>query len=202
MARMFTSVWLGILAVGVVGPALAGPNQNFKVAVHVEAHIPKRMCADLPVIAGCGDIQTTYEGANIDFFPVFFDLVGYNAIEYGVVWPDAWGSCAYTVCTYSSFRDIRWPGDSMMHGYGECEHDPVTVPGWGWLYATGPGTICLVDPPEPISYLGVSGCGKDRLDFPVCNFCAGILGSVGDDPCGPTATESSTWSSIKALFLE
>ena len=57
-----------------------GANENAKAAIHVLAHDPDLTCSrNFPVIALCDEIVTTYEGCgDVDFFPVFFDLVEYQ----------------------------------------------------------------------------------------------------------------------------
>jgi hypothetical protein len=154
----------------------------------------------LPTISDCGDIQTTYEGDDLDFFPVFYNLVEYVTFTYGVSWPDAWGDCAFSVCSDGSIGTIRTSGDGITHSYVECQPGPVGIPGWGWLYASSSGFICVIDHPlETGEYPGLSSCNHEA-DFTTCSFCAGVNGAYGDDPCGPSATEPSSWSEIKAIF--
>jgi hypothetical protein len=58
--------------------------------------------------------------------------------------------------------------------------------------------VCPV--PNPTTGLiGASDCNYIE-DPPMCVFCAGIGGFIGDDPCEPTGTESATWGGIKSMF--
>jgi hypothetical protein len=178
---------------------MAGPNAGFKVAVHVQAHSAKQQCSALPAISGCGDIQTTYAGENLDFFPVFYDLVDYKTFAYGVTWPDSWGTCVFSACSFGSIGTIQTSGDGITHSYSPCRPGPVAIPGWGWLYANSQGFVCVVQYPDPGEPYLMSGC-DEQFDNPDCNFCAGVNGAYGDDPCGPSSTEPSSWSEIKAIF--
>jgi hypothetical protein len=199
MRRMFKSACLCILVFGLYSTALGGPNAGFKVAVHVQMHTAKQSCLDLPAIVNCHDIQTTCSSAGVDFFPVFYDLTDYIAISYGVIWPDAWGSCVFNICSWSSFGDIETSGDGISQAWHDCQSGPVAVLGWGWLDASSPGVICLVDHPEPLLDLAVSSCSNEK-DIGTCSFCGGVYGALGDDPCGPSAIESSAWGDIKSMF--
>jgi hypothetical protein len=179
--------------------AMAGNNPDAKCAVHVKTHNAKQSCASLPVITGCQDIVTTYPGYSFDAFPVFFDLVEYLGLEYAMCWPAEWiYSAAFTSCSDLIIGGILWSGDGVSQTWTACQPGPVAMPGWAWLYAGGPGIVCIC--PHPASgQILVLDC-QEGLDEPVCNFCAGVYGYIGDDPCWPTATEQSTWGGIKSMF--
>jgi hypothetical protein len=54
--------------------------------------------------------------------------------------------------------------------------------------------------PHPTSgSISVLGCAEN-LGTEMCNFCAGVYGQLGDDPCVPTNTIPTTWGNIKAMF--
>ena len=175
--------------------ALAGANLDAKVAVHVRDHNAKLACS--VTITGCVDINTTWSGYSIDAFPVFFDLVEFLGCEYGMCWPTwtygaAWNNCADLV-----IGSIINPGEGASHTWLTCQTG-VAVPSYLWLYADGPGMICVC--PHPISGgILVLDCAEG-LDTPGCIFCAGVYGLIGDDPCLPTATSPSTWGEIKGMF--
>ena len=177
--------------------AFAGLNPDAKVAVHVRPHSAKAGCTLTPAILDCGDIVTTEPGFSVDAFPVFFDLVEYLGCEYGLCWPSWTYSAAFTNCATFVIGAIDWPGSGASHTWTDCQYG-VMVPSFVWLYASGPGYICVC--PHPISGLiAVLDC-HEGLDAPRCNFCAGVYGYIGDDPCWPTGTEASTWSEIKGMF--
>ena len=72
--------------------------------------------------------------------------------------------------------------------------------GWGWISEPDPAQVCVCvhDVTYPINIGDCSG----PIDHPAYGpYCAGIAGAGGDNPCsGPTATEQSTWGTIKGLL--
>jgi hypothetical protein len=175
--------------------AFAGLNADAKVAVHVRPHNAKAGCT--VNIVTCVDINTTEPGYSVDAFPVFFDLVEFLGCEYGLCWPTWTYSAAFTNCATFVIGSITWPGDGASHTWTDCGYG-VCVPSFVWLYADGPGMICPC--PHPISgSISVLDC-HEGLDGPICIFCAGVYGLIGDDPCWPTGTEPSSWGEIKGLF--
>ncbi len=188
-------------------PFRRGVNRTAKVAVHVLPHNDTMTCVrHFPSLEGCQDIITTSSEHDVDFFPVFYDLVEYTSVEYSVTWPGTY-SCVFTSCTESTVGTIRWPAghgdpeqweDSIWSVWIECQQGPVAIPGWGWLYEPNPSMICIV--PHRISgaiTLVDCNAGPNWLQ---CNFCAGFAGAAGDAPCGASRTEDKTWSEIKAMF--
>jgi hypothetical protein len=169
------------LAFGVSTIALCGSNPSAKVAIHVRAHAAKQTCQNLPTISECSDIVTTYEGSSFDFFPVFFNLTEYVGFEYGVTWPSWTYSCAFTSCSDLVIGGIEWPGDGVSQAWTECQSGAVAIPGWGWLDADSAGLVCVVDHPGS-QVIKVLDCNQS-VDEPVDNFCAGVYGATGDDPC-------------------
>jgi hypothetical protein len=125
--------------------------------------------------------------------------VEYQGVEYGLAWCDS-GPCEgalFTSCSDLTIGDIVQSGDGISQAWFSCRSGPA-VPGWAWIYATGPSLVCLV--PHPISYsLSVLGC-SENLGTPMCTFCAGVYGKIGDDPCAPTNIQPTTWGGIKAIF--
>jgi len=176
--------------------AFAGANPDAKVAVHVRPHNAKAGCT--VAIAGCADIVTTEASYNFDAFPVFFDLAEYKAVEYGLCWPTWTYSAGFTNCAEFVIGEILWPGDGASHTWAACQPGPVMTPSFVWLYADGPGMVCAC--PHPVSGLVTVLDCSDLYDDPICNFCAGVYGLVGDDPCEPTGTETSSWGEIKGMF--
>ena len=180
------------------GAAFAGLNANGKVAVHVEVHASRTCTKSFPTITSCADIIATEAGPEVDAFPVFFDLVEYQGFDYGLTWPGSY-SCSFTSCSDLAIGTIMWPGDGISHAYYSCQPGPVAVTGWGWIY--GGGMVCVVDHPTA-GKINIGDC-SGQLDEPVCLYCAGIGGTIGDDPCepcGPSGMSRQTWGGIKNLF--
>jgi uncharacterized repeat protein (TIGR01451 family) len=180
----------------------AGP-VLFKVAVHVEAHDDRRTCSsNMPVLETCADIKYTSEAQvySVDAFPVFFDLVEYQGVEYALSWCDS-GTCydaVFTSCSDFSIGDIEHSGDGIAQAWTSCHPGPCAVPGWAWIYADGPTTICVVGHPETWS-VHLLDCAS-RMGNPEGSYCAGICGDLGDDPCATTDQRPTTWGDIKAIF--
>ena len=177
------------------GGPYGGDNQDCKVAVHVLPHASRSCTKSYPAIMGCGDIITTEPGMDVDAFPVFFDLVEYRALEFGMSWPGLY-SALYRSCSDLTVGNILFPGDGVYHIWEQCQIEPACVPGWAWIWDYG--MISIVDHPD-YGHIYVTDC-LGRRDEPQCNFSAGIGGFVGDDPCEPTSAEPAKWGAIKAIF--
>jgi hypothetical protein len=175
--------------------AWAGANPNAKAAVHVLPHASRSCTKNFPVILDCGDIITTEPSPDVDAFPVFFDLTAYQGLDYGMTWPGTY-SCVFTSCADLAIGNIVWSGDGISQAWLACVVDSVCVAGWAWIY--GSGIVCIA--PHPEAGGPTIGDCTPEPDSLICNFCAGIGGYFGDDPCLPTATEPSTWGSIKRMF--
>jgi hypothetical protein len=187
-----------ILTLALSGVALAGHNPNAKAAVHVRPHSAKLGC-DYGTINTCDDLIVTEPGHDVDVFPVFFDLNEFLGCEYGMWWPDWTYSGAFSNCADLVIGDIIWPGDGASHTWLTCQTGLwVCVPSYIWLYADGPGMVCVV--PHPVGgAIRVLDCAEG-LDEPFATFCAGVYGVIGDDPCPPVGTSLGTWGEIKGVF--
>jgi hypothetical protein len=173
----------------------AGINQQGKVAIHALPHASRSCTKSFPVIADCAEIVTTEPGPDADCFPVFFDLVEYQGFDYGMTWPGMY-SCVFTSCSDLTIGGIVWPGDGVSHAWTACQTDPIAITGWGWIYDYG--MVGVVDHPEALD-INIGDCQGD-FNQPLCSYFAGIGGYIGDDPCEPTATKSTSWGGIKAMY--
>ena len=180
------------------GVALAGSNPLAKVTVHVKDHNAKQGCGTLPAITACEDIITTYAGFSFDAFPVFFDLVEYQGVEYGLCWPDWTYSAAWTQCADLVIGAIVWPGDGISQTWTACHAEAIVITGWAWLYADAPGLVTVCN--HPVSgAIQILDC-SEGLDGPVGNYPAGVYGAEGEDPCEPVMIKPTTWGAIKGIF--
>jgi hypothetical protein len=187
-----------VLILSFTAAALAGHNPDTKVAVHVRPHSAKLGC-DYGTIVTCDDLAVTEPGKDIDAFPVFFDLSEFLGCEYGMSWPDWTYSAAFTNCADLVIGGIILPGDGASHTWLVCQTGLwVCVPSYIWLYADGPGMICVVSHPEG-GAISLLDCAEG-IDQPFATFCAGVYGVIGDDPCPPVGTSEDTWSGIKHVF--
>jgi hypothetical protein len=193
---------------GADAPEDEGLNTQAKVAVHVLNHGSRGCTKSFPVIMDCSDIIATCPGNDVDFFPVFFNLVEYQGFEYSVEWPGTY-SCNFISCSYSTIGSIVWPAgavppetnqDWIGQAWEECQPHTIAIPGWGWIFEPGPATIRIVACTSTYG-LYIGDCRwPSGLNQPVCYFAAGIGGALGDEPCGPSTIENTTWGGIKAIF--
>jgi len=193
---------VAVLLVFLVSACRAG-DEDVKVAIHVQAHHADQTCENLPALEGCGDFVTTYSGCgDIDVFTVFFDFEGLRVTEWALDWPAEWGSGITTHCGLLSINDIIMPGDWISLAWGDCQPGPTKISAWTLLDANTPGRV---DPiPRPVygtlpPFLGILDCDFMEVDV-ICVFGAGVCGDFGDDPCGPSAAEPTTWGGIKNMF--
>jgi uncharacterized repeat protein (TIGR01451 family) len=174
---------------------------QWKAAVHVLEWGGGCCDEGLPLIEGCEDIVTTYEGCGeIYIFPVFYDLTELAGIQYGLTWPQTWGSCTFTRCAGDfSLGGIVNPGDGVSFAWEECQAVSVVVTGYGLLTANSPGEIRIVANPST-ALITATDC--DFIDVPPAQtFYAGVCGIEGQDPCGGTVRAvPTTWGQIKAMF--
>jgi uncharacterized repeat protein (TIGR01451 family) len=174
---------------------------HFITVVHVEEHLERRSCAeDMPVITACEDIITTTEAWNVDVFPVFYEIEEYVGVEYGLWWdPGTSYPAAFTSCSDLTIGDIANPGDGVSQTWTSCQTGPAAIPGWAWIYGEAPTFVCVVHHPMSEAVL-VLDC-EEQLGYQLVNFCAGIYGAQGDDPCGgPQNVQPTTWGKIKSMF--
>jgi hypothetical protein len=178
-----------------------GANIEHKVAVHVLAHQARTCSKAFPAISSCEDIITTYAGqGDIDVFPVFYELTGVTGIEYGLMWPEEWGTCVYTKCAGEfSIGEIVNPGDGVAQTWSECQEVSVVVAGFGWLAAADSGKVYIVPKPGG-GIIGAVDCAYIE-DAPIDTVAAGIGGASGDDPCETFLDRgANNWGEIKDLF--
>jgi len=195
------------LTLVITAAALAGPGQNplTKIAIHAKAY--PTTCKQIPTFADCHGIVTTLAGSggNVNVIPVLFDIASYTVAEFGMTWPAEWGTMSWLRCKGNiAIGTIMNPGDGTAISWSVCMAGWSVAPGLGWLTPTGPGIVSPI--PNPATGdMGVVDCtptsqGGPYYDHPMCVFSAGIDGMTGDDPCEETATEQSTWGSIKGMF--
>jgi len=210
MSRKFTraSALFVTLAVTSASAVLAGvarsPTYPYGLAaIHVVQHGTN--CKTLTPFQNTSQINTTYIGTgDIDVIPVFFEINGYRAIEFGLTWPAEWGSCSFTTCgTAFGEGSIINPGDDMFRLWSDCQLSWSAVAGYGWLTAQSSGQVELVPPDYGHFGLGVIDC--DDVWHPLYGtYSAGVGWINGDnlcpctDPLYATMTNSETDTCVAA----
>lgn len=192
-----------VLVFAISATASAGHNVMNKIAIHTKSH-PTSCTKSYPSFTNCTQIITTWPGCgDLDVMPIFFDLVEITVTEFGLDWPDEWGTMSWVRCKGTiAVGGILYPGDGTAISWQTCQYAWSQAPGYGWLVAMGPGIV------YPIPYfatgdIGVVDCAPSPgpyYDWPAGYYSAGICGYIGDDPCAPDATVPSTWGAIKTLF--
>jgi hypothetical protein len=199
MAKILVIALSTLLVVAVA--VSAGSNSGFKMSFHVLPHEDRSCGSNWPVITGCSEISNTYAVCGeIDVFPVFYDLVEVRSIEYGIDWPEDWGSCVFTPCAGDFVEgDIVTPGDGVAHEWTECYVAWSVVTGYAWLTASSPGIIVPVVNPATQAF-GTRDCdGVGDLALGIAS--AGVCGIPAEDPCDcGCPVEPQTWSAIKGMF--
>jgi hypothetical protein len=193
--RLVIAIMVIAIVASVASPCLAGNNPLGKVAVHVRPHNAKLAC-NAGTILDCTDVVETEASFSVDAFPVFYDLVEFLGVEYGLNWPAWTYSAAFTSCSDLVIDAVDWPGSGAAHTWTSCQTG-VAIPSFVWLYADGAGQICPTDNPS-VGAIRILDC-SEALDIPTSVFCAGVYGATGDDPC-QDATEATTWGAIKNVF--
>jgi hypothetical protein len=187
-----------VLTIALSIAAQAGLNAGARMTFHVIPHTSRSCTKGFPVITGCEDIVTTEAAAEVDAFPVFYDLVEYQGFDYGMTWPGMY-TCTFTSCSDLTIGGIVNPGDAISHAWYACQSKTIAIPGWGWI--TDYGLICAV--PHPLfGHVNAGDCqgGTTPDSIPSgMHCCAGIGGALGQNACG-CATEPCTWSGIKQMF--
>jgi hypothetical protein len=170
-----------LIVVVLASSSLAGNNPGAKVAVHVVPHDDSRSCGtNFPDFYSICYIEYFYLGCDgIDVFPVFFDLVEYRGFEYSLTWQGS-ASCLFTSCSDLHIGDITASGEGISQVWFDCQYG-WGIPGYGWIEPSQPTRICVT--PHPIGgAVKVLDC-FNGVDEPPWNYCAGVCGEAGDDPC-------------------
>jgi hypothetical protein len=196
-------VIIALLVLAFTASTCRAGDEDVKVALHVQEHDADQSCDNLPAIAGCGDISTTYSGCGeVDVFTVFFDFDGCTGAEWALTWPEEWGTALTTSCGDFTIGTITAPGDWVATTWSTCQPGPAIIPAWTRLTAGGPGRVDPIPKYRPGRmdyFLGIANCSFAEINV-MCAFGVGVCGMYGGDPCGPTASEPTTWGLIKGMF--
>jgi hypothetical protein len=195
-----------------------GMNPNVNFAIDVQARNNKRQCT--PLYTSCTMINNEFHTLGfIDAIVVVYVYTVITAVEYGLSYPVPYFT-GFTSC--SDFII----GGTDLGGTMSCAHTWTTPQyatspdpgssgigvGWLKLYVYGPGRIDFI--PSDLGNIIVLDPNNAIDEYHTLH--SGFIGSAtppdppgepvwesGDlPPCamGPTATEPSTWGSVKSLY--
>ena len=179
-------------------------NQNVKFALHIEPHTTRSCSKAMPAITSRDDLHRVHDMyEDIDVFFVVFDFDSVTGVQFGLTWPEAWGSAATTYCADFAIGTIVNPGDGMAVTWGDCNllgskpsFWPVT---WSWILPNSDGEIEIGDNPST-SALTTSSCAFIEAE-PDSIFNAGInVDPYEGPPGGSVGIQPTSWGAIKAMF--
>lgn len=193
--------WRLVLAVSLVtivlaGAASAGWNPAAWIAFHIKQH--GTSCTEFPTFTSCSQISTTYLGTgDIDVIPVFYNLNEYTQIGVAMDWPSEWGTMSWVRCKGDGqIGTLTDPNDYARIYWTTCQHTWSVAPGYGWLYAAGPGFVGSSMYMNSLVY----DCQATNQADRACPGWSGIGGWIGNDPCTASATDETSWGRVKAIF--
>ncbi len=194
-----------VLAVGVLlarpAPASSSAgNASLKAALHVEPHQTRTCAKNMPSLAGRSDLVRTWDTySDVDVFFVVFSYDSLTGVEFGLEWPQDWGTGFTCHCGDLAAGGISRPGDAMTLTWETCQSNgsrPACWPiAWTWLSPSSDGEVEI----SPYS-LVVTDCAFAEAE-PDSIFNAGLnVDPYEGPPGGGVAVEPTTWGALKAMF--
>jgi hypothetical protein len=205
MKLLMLLVVVVVLAVGfesVCGATVA--NQTSKFVLHIEQHAARSCAEGMPSIGTRDDLERVHDTCeDIDVFFVIFGFDSLRGVQYGLVWPEGWGSASTTHCADFAVGSIVNPGDGMAMTWSGCQLAgavPAFWPvAWSWLLPASEGQIQISNNPATDA-LTVSSCSFEEAE-PESVFFAGVNTDPYEGPPGDgVGIEPTSWGQIKAMF--
>jgi len=178
----------------------APDNQNLKVVLHVEAHETRTCSKNMPSISDRADFKRVWDTyTDVDVFFVIFSYDSLTGVEFGLRWPQDWGSAFTYHCADLSIGSISDPGDGMSITWQTCQRSdarprywPVA---WTWLAPVSDGEVEITQ-----HLLKTSNCAFQTSE-PESIFNAGLnVDPYEGPPGGGVAVQPMTWGGVKAMF--
>lgn len=202
-----------VMTVGIASHAFAAANPNIQLALDMQAKSKTRTCTTLAsVYSSCSVINpSSAVGAGVgtlDVIPVVYNFSGITAVEFGLDWATTsyLYSPIWTKCSDLEITRVGTTDFSTQLVWNTCLSSAGGTSG----KATGFVRLSVVAGPQAIMIKPADSGSMQSVD---CQFLAdpihtahhgGQGGAVvpGLAPCvlGPTATEQTTWSGVKALY--
>ena len=175
-------------------------NQHVKVVLHVEAHDARSCSKNMPAISSREDFVRMWDTyTDVDVFFVVFSYDSLTNVQFGLEWPQEWGSGFTYHCGDLAIGNIENPGDWVSLAWQTCQRNDVRPQhwpvAWTWLAPTSDGEIAI----EP-QYLTTVNCAFEEAS-PESIFNAGLnVDPYEGPPGGGVATVPTTWGAVKAMF--
>jgi hypothetical protein len=177
-----------------------------KFALHVAAH-RTFSCNPKPVITCREDLVRYWPsiGTDMDAFMVIFHYDSLFVYEYGLDWPEEWGSCYTQICGGMGVNDLQYPGDPgvaiFMDNCKIGKVHPFLVVSSHWFAPTSPGEISIRSN-RATDDIGIVNCAPEpytKYLYADSIFCAGVQVDPYEGPAY-CCTSTSAWERLKSLF--
>jgi hypothetical protein len=217
MKKLLALTVASVLCLGIAGHAFAGANQLYNIALDMRSVTKTTNCASLAnTYTSCaaitGQVLNT-TGTTILAVPVVYMFNAMQGIEFGLDWHSS--SYIYTP-TWVNCSDLTLFRNGGSNGsysltWSTCQV-PAGTPGVGGR-PLGVLSYHVIAPAGPtrIDFVNADGAGQSMVDCSLESdevhtshpgFVNMTLAPGDLQPCevGPTATEATTWSGVKALY--
>lgn len=222
MKKLLMAAIIGAVALSLSGDAFAGPNFNSNLAIDMQIPPSKGVRSCTPTYASCSAINQVRAAGGGAAARRYHGIVvvyrvhptGFRGIEYGLYYGGSY-SYGFTNCANYIIGGVDLGFDNMeiSQTYAAPKLTPNPDPGTGgvtlgWLdfYASGPVRVSFGPTAgQPVPLIVNADFSADRLHTLHAGHAQGSLPGPGPHdgpPCqqGPTSTEATTWSSVKALY--
>jgi len=212
-----------VMCLGIAGHAFAGANPNMNLAVDVQAKAKARSsgsCNGMPTYSSCSVINQVgvggVTGTQEDVIFVAYRFTGMTGIEFGVNWGTTYFAygVSWTKCSDFEITGQQPTSLSAALTWSTCKVPSAPDPGTGGIVVGWMRTTMFTQP----GVYHITPAASGALQSLDCAFQLDDLHTVHDGfsngaspvpgtpgalaPCemGPTATATTTWSGVKALY--
>ena len=199
--RLMITLMVALLVLAVAMSCVAGTNPNAKMGVHIMTHSAKMSCSSLPTLVSRDDLVRQWDstsGTSLDAIIYLWGYTEFQGAEFAMLWPEEWGTAAFTPCGDLVIGGISTPSDSgISMTWLACIDTPgFHGVGYAWIYGTSPGDIGIRGHSEH-DEVKVLDC-SEGTDIPDTVFWGAVDQTPIEGP--PVSTVPTTWGKIKGLF--
>lgn len=218
MKKLLVATLLGVVALGLSSDSFAGQNPLANLAIDMQIPPAKGVRSCTPTYSSCSAIvQTRAVGggaaaARYHAIVVMYRVhpAGFRGAEYSLQYPGAY-QYGFTNCADFIIGGVDAGGSmNIAQTFSAPRVTPNPDPGTGgvtlgWLdfYASGPRTVAIGGTDAGWPQILGADFGIDLIHTLHAGFAQGANPGPADlAPCalGPTSTEATTWSNVKALY--